>query len=424
LIFRKVLVSIFIRIDNYRAGLERLRNRLALAKDDADAAFHNVVKQRMKVYVERALSHVEKRSQFRGQNENRDVGEDPTIKRAGATLGMDTGGLSVELSNLVDFYVRNKLVVEEEIEIGEEKRKITRYPITLRDEIPEKVYNELYKQYLVQCFSASSRGEKQRLFAALDQLGSILGMTEPEVAAIHANIGQLIYKNYVTQALSKGPLDEKDTEFLANIEKMLSMQSEQCASIMKDAKENRVSLMFEQVLQAPKVLPESIKKARETAALLDVDIVGDLDISVDQRARLFGVEVDAAIDRGELTAEKRTVVETVGKALQIPEEKSRSVLLDCIQRRCLSHMVQAAASLRQERSETAVSELRTMLRYGKLLPSKVRAPAVSTGEKQELFLLFQAFVITDGTMTENAKDEIELLKTMFGFSDADLGAVV
>jgi len=410
--------------DNYRAGLERLRNRLALAKDDADAAFHNVVKQRMKVYVERALSHVEKRSQFRGQNENRDVGEDPTIKRAGATLGMDTGGLSVELSNLVDFYVRNKLVVEEEIEIGEEKRKITRYPITLRDEIPEKVYNELYKQYLVQCFSASSRGEKQRLFAALDQLGSILGMTEPEVAAIHANIGQLIYKNYVTQALSKGPLDEKDTEFLANIEKMLSMQSEQCASIMKDAKENRVSLMFEQVLQAPKVLPESIKKARETAALLDVDIVGDLDISVDQRARLFGVEVDAAIDRGELTAEKRTVVETVGKALQIPEEKSRSVLLDCIQRRCLSHMVQAAASLRQERSETAVSELRTMLRYGKLLPSKVRAPAVSTGEKQELFLLFQAFVITDGTMTENAKDEIELLKTMFGFSDADLGAVV
>lgn len=249
-------------------------------------------------------------------------------------------------------------------------------------------------------------------------------MTEDEVAAIHANIGSLIYKNYVSQALLKGPLDTKDVEFLQNIQKMLSMKEEQCETIMKDAKNSRVSVLLEQIFNQPKVLPESVKKMRETAKLLEVDIVKDLSITPDQRSRLFSVEIDAAIDRGELTADNQTLVGEVQAGLQVSDEKAKEVLLDCIQRRCLNHLVQAAASLRQDRSETAVSELKTMLRFGKLLPTKVIAPAVSLNEKQELFLLFQAFIITDGALTDEAKGQINLLKTMFGFSDADLGAVV
>lgn len=413
-----------ILLDDYRAGLERLRGRLCLAKEDADAVFYKVVKQRMKMYVDRAMNQLEKRGTFRGQNENRDVGDDPNIKRAGATLGIDAGGLPIELSSLVDFYVRNKLVVEEEVEVEGEKRTVAKYPITLRGDIPPKVYNELYKQYVVQCFSASSRGEKQRLFAALDQLGSILGMTEDEVASIHANIGSLIYKNYVNQALLKGPIDAKDVEFLANIQKMLSMKEEQCETILTDAKNSRVSVLLEQIFNQPKVLPESVKKVRETAKLLEVDIVKDLKISMDQRARLFAVEIDNAIDRGELTADNQSMVSEVQAGLQVSDERAKAVLLDCIQRRSLNHLVQAAASLRQERSETAVAELKTMLRFGKLLPTKVVAPAISENEKQELFLLFQAFIITDGAMSDGARGEIGLLKTMFGFSDADLAVEV
>lgn len=412
-----------ILLDDYKQGLERLRDRLFLTKEDADAVFYRVVKQRMRRYVDRALTQLEKRALFRGQNEERDVGEDPNIKRAGATLGIDAGGLPIELSSMVDFYVRNNLIVQEEVEVEGQKRTVSKYPITLRGEIPPKVYNELYKQYLIQCFSASSRGEKQRLFAALDQLGSILGMTEDEVASIHANIGSLIYKNYVTQALSKGPVEDKDVEFLNNIQRMLSMKEEQCQSIMKDAKESRVSVLLEQIFAQPKVLPESVKKMRETARLLEVDIVKDLSITEEQRGRLFGIEIDAAIDRGELTAENQGLIQEVQEGLQLGDEKAREIVLGCIQKRSLSHLVQAAASLRQERSETAVAELRTMLRYGKLLPAKVKAPAVSLSEKQELFLLFQAFVITDGAMTDQAREQIELLKMMFGFSDADLETI-
>lgn len=424
-----------IMLDEYRNGLERLRERLGLTKEDADAAFFKVVKQRMLVYVNRAMSQLEKRQQFRGQNEERDVGDDPNIKRAGAFLGIDAGGLPIELSNLVDFYVRNGIMREEEVPVegsgddgstdGEKQtKKVQRYPITLKQDISPKVYNELYKQYVIQCFSAQTRGEKQRLFSVLDQLGCILGLDEDEIGKIHSEIGTVIYKNYVSQALVKGPLEDKDREFLTNIERMLSMKSDQCERLLKEGKETRISVMLEQIFAQPKVLAETIRKMRDMAAALDVDIVRDLKVPADQRGKLFNVEVDTAIDTGALTADNQALIKELQDSLQIDDEAAKEIVLECIQKRTLSHLVQATASLRQQRSEMAVAELKTMLRYGKLLPAKVPAPAVSTQEKQELYLLFQADVITDGVVDQASREQIELLKTLFGFTDADLEVVV
>lgn len=412
-----------IMLEEYKNGLERLRSRLGLSEKDADESFRKVIKQRMLMYVNRAMAQLEKRQMFRGQNEERDVGDDPNIKRAGAVLGIEAGGLPIELSNLVDFYVRNGLVKEEEVDYEGEKRTITRYPITLRGELQPKIYNELYKQYVIQCFSAQTRGEKQRLFGVLDQLGSILGLQGEEVEGIHSQIGTVIYKNYVNQALLKGPIEEKDVEFLKNIQQMLSMKEEHCANLLKDAKENRVSALLEQIVSQPKVSPESVKRMRTTASALGVDLVKDLSVSVEQRKKLFGIEIDAGIDSGALSPSNQSLVQEVKQSLQLDDNSAKEVLLACIQRRTLSHLVQAAASLRQDRTEAAVAELKTMLRYGKLLPAKVNAPAVSISEKRELYLLFQAEVITDGVVGEKAREEVNLLKTMFGFADADLELV-
>lgn len=413
-----------IMLDEYKSGLERLRDRLGLSKADAEDAFFKVVKQRMLMYVNRAMEQLEKRQAFRGQNEERDVGDDPNIKRAGAFLGIDAGGLPIELSNLVDFYVRNGLVKEEEIESEGEKKTVQRYSVTLRNQLDPKVYNELYKQYVIQCFSAQTRAEKQRLFSSLDQLGCILGMKEEEVGKIHADIGTVIYKNYVNQALLKGPLEDKDLEFLKNIQSMLSMKEEQCEKLLKDAKDTRISVMLEQIIQHPKVLPETVKRMRELASALQVDFADDLDVSPEQRAKLFNVEIDAAIENGSLTADNQGLIAEVQNSLRVSDDVAREVLLKCIQRRTSSLLLQAAASLRQNRSDTAVSELKSMMRYGKLLPAKINAPAVTTAEKQELYLLFQADVITDGAVDEASREQINLLKTLFGFTDADLEVLV
>lgn len=441
-----------IMLDEYRQGLEKLRTRFTLSKDDADAAFYRVVKRRMQMYVNRAMVQLEKRQNLRGGAEERDVGDDPNIRRAGATLGIEAGGLPIELSNLVDFYVRNNLIIEEKVpETAEEAvasavaaassgdaavdkeveknasdgpamKTIQKYPVTLKGMVEPKVYNELYKQYVIQCFSAQTRGEKQRLFASLDQLGPIMGMTEDEVSAVHSQIGTVIYQNYVNQTLLKGPIGDSDMDFLNNIQKMLSMKEETCKKLLKDGRENRVSVLAERIFSSAKVLPESVRKMRAVADELGVDIVKDLKISVDQRKRLFGVEVDEAIDTGAVTGDNQDLLKQVQAGLQVPDKEAKEILLSCIQRRTLSHLVQASASLRQNRSEGVVAELRTMLRYGKLLPAKVIAPAVSDSEKQEMFLLFQADAITDGAVNEESNKSLKLLQTLLGFSDSQLEA--
>ncbi|KAK1860833.1 hypothetical protein I4F81_003420 [Pyropia yezoensis] len=425
-----------VMLPEYEAGLRRLRERLGLTEEDAESIFYKVVKSRMRVYVEKALLAMEKSKNLRGSSEERDIGDDPFIKRAGATLGIDAGGLTVELAALVNFYTRNKLTKTVEVDVPvpakdgaeatTEKKSVTTYPVNLRGDFDPKVMNEMYKQYLVQCFSAQTRGEKQRLFAVLDELSGVLGLTTPEVNAIHSEIGSVIYKNYANQTLAKNGakgLEEKDVEFLANIQQTLAMTDAQCKTIIKETKLNRISVMLEALFNRPKVLAESVAKLRATAKGLGVDLVRDLKVAKDQRSRLFSVEVDAAIERGAVTTETQDLIPQVKAELAIDDETARDVLLKCIQRRCSSHLIQAAASLRQERADTSVAELSTALRFGKLLPSEVKTGVISAAEKSELFLLYQAHLISGGALSDDARASLDLLKTMLGFTDADMAGI-
>ena len=215
------------------------------------------------------------------------------------------------------------------------------------------MYNELYKEYVVQCFSAQTRNEKQRLFSVLDQLGSILGIKEDEINAIHSDIGSVIYKNYLNQLLAKGPLEDKDMDFFNSIEKMLAMKSEQCEKLLKEGKEKRVSVMLGHIFAQPKVLAETITKVRDMASVLNVDIVKDLQVSDDQRGTLLNVEIDSAIDNGSLTAENQGLIKELQGSLQISDGAAKEIALVCIQKRKLSHLIQACSSLRQNNSESA-----------------------------------------------------------------------
>eukprot|EP00181_Compsopogon_caeruleus_P002642 CAMPEP_0184679946 /NCGR_PEP_ID=MMETSP0312-20130426/2818_1 /TAXON_ID=31354 /ORGANISM="Compsopogon coeruleus, Strain SAG 36.94" /LENGTH=1061 /DNA_ID=CAMNT_0027129735 /DNA_START=149 /DNA_END=3334 /DNA_ORIENTATION=- len=421
-----------IIIEEYREALGRLRDRLGLTEKDATQSLHNIAQKRMKQYVDRALAMLEKRQLLRGQNEAKDVGDDVFIRRAGAQLGIEAGGVTVELSNLVDFYNRNELTVKTKVETeevdpesGEKKSKVvTSYPVTLRSEFDSKVLIEVYKQYLIQCFTAKSREEKSRFFDILDQLGGILGLEASEINKVHSDIGSVIYKQFVNQALLQGGLEEKDMAFLKNIEEILAMSPETCTQLLKDAKENRISVLIEQTFSRPKVAEEMVRKVRITARELGVDLVKDLSVSNDSRKKLFTVEVDAAIEANEISASKQSLLTEIKQDLQIDDDIARDVLLEIIQRRSVGHLVQAAAALRQDRGEVAVSDLQRMMRFGRLLPSELDAPLVSESEKQELFMMYQAHLLQDGQLNEQKKEDLALVKLMLGFEGQQSGAAV
>ena len=398
----------------YRDGLERLQTRLNLSPEKARELFLQVARKRMAKFLQNAIGILQKKQSVRGQDEQRDVGDDPFVRRPGAVLGIETGAVTIELNNLVDFYLRNQIAQGE----GDQRT----YPVNLRGVFEQRTLVEMYRQYLIQAFAAKSRTEKERLFGNLGPLGSILGLTSEEVNGVHSTIGSVIYKTYASQALQNNRLEEKDYEFLRNVQNMLGMQQEVCNALLKEAREARATALLEAMFARPKVLPDAVTEFRRVCHLLGVDPVRDLQVGEDRRLRMFRTEIDHAIETGALTADHQERLREVQDDLQLSGERVRQVLLSCIQERCESLLVQAAASLRQQNVQLAVRELTSMLRYGRLLPARIPTVSVTDRERQDLYLVYQAHLLADvhgGESPERVRQELALLREMLGFADEE-----
>ena len=159
----------------------------------------------------------------------------------------------------------------------------------------------MYKDYLVECFSVKSQTEKRKLFNNLEKLGPILGLNPGEIQSIHSSVGSVVYRQYLAQALTKGFLEKSEMAFLSNIQATLSMESGKCAEFIREAKKNKVSIMVESIFATSKVSADRVAEMRKVAEQLDVDLNKDLEISNDQRSRMFRVEIDSAIENGKIT---------------------------------------------------------------------------------------------------------------------------
>mmetsp|Transcript_17919 Transcript_17919/g.35015 ORF Transcript_17919/g.35015 Transcript_17919/m.35015 type:complete len:808 (+) Transcript_17919:235-2658(+) len=209
---------------NYWEGLENLRKKLRMSEQKAKQIFYAAIKDKLRIGFEKAISENKKKAQLQS-SESGDSGEDPTVtKGAGTALGIEAGNPSGnELVNLVDLYSKNSIFVENENVFNETnqisllgqtgraeiknstKSKIDySFPVNLDGLFNKKITTDMYREYLVECFSVKSQIEKRKLFNNLDKLGPILGLTASEIETIHSSVGSVVYKQYLSQALNKG----------------------------------------------------------------------------------------------------------------------------------------------------------------------------------------------------------------------------
>eukprot|EP00871_Galdieria_phlegrea_P000030 jgi/Galph1/1027/GphlegSOOS_G5824.1 len=424
---REAMGSTGIIPSEYHDALDQLRKRLNLPENEANQILYNITKVTMKAYVDRAIKIIQQRSAPRGANETRDIGDDPLIQKPGTALGIEAGGnVAMELSNLVEYCTRNRLIRERTVVIQKEgntesseepeTRTVLEFPVTLRSLFDPAVLQELYRQYLIQCFAVKTRSEKQRYFRDLDRLAGVFGLTNEEVNKVHSNLGTVIYNQYLSQALSEGRLEQKDLEFLQNIQQSLSMSPELCLNLIKDAKKSKVSSLLQNLLGSANVTPDQMRELRETCNRLQVSLVDDLSSSKEQRKRLFTLEVDTAIENGIITVQNQKLIGEIQESYSIDDDEARKLLVECIQNRCNSHLVQAAAYLRQNRPQETIQELNILLKFGCFIPDEVRSPVITEKEKEELLLLYQASTIGEGEDSLESQDALDLLKTIFGFA--------
>lgn len=371
---------------------------------------------------------IKKKNQPKNED-NKDFGEDPTVaKGSGTALGIEASNPEGnELLNLVEIYFRNKVFSDSEFPSVEQKKELlpglsgrmetlTRskaeinfsYPVTLKGLFEKKILSDLYKQYLIECFSSKLQSEKRRLFSNLSKLGPILGLETGEIKSIHSNVGISIYQRFLSQSLSKGFLDTSDTTFLTTIQNTLAMENSVCNQLIKDSKKAVISLAIEKVFASPRINPENVIKIRKMADQFNINFDKDLSISDDQRSKLFRIEIDSGIEKGEINNQSLDTILKIQNCYVLENTVAKKILFDCVNTRCEGSLLNAIASLRRNDEAGVVKELEKMLNFGDLLPINFKNNLVSVNEKSQLFSILQS----NGGESEAQKYKLNLFKTM------------
>lgn len=413
---------------NYWEGLEKLRKRLRLTESKSKDIFYNVMKDRLKVLFEKAIADDKKKKQPKEES-NKDSGEDPTVsKGSGTALGIEASNPEGnELLNLVEIYFRNRVFSDKETPSNEQNKELLKglsgrietqvksraeisfsYPVTLNGMFDKKILSDLYKQYLIECFSSKLQSEKRRLFSNLNKLGPILGLDANEIQTIHSNVGVSIYQKFLSQSLSKGFLDNSDTSFLTTIQNTLSMENSVCNQLIKDSKKSVISLAIEKVFASPRINPENVTNIRKMAVQFNINLDKDLSISNEQRSKLFRIEIDTGIEKGEINNQSLDVILKIQESYGLENTVAKKILFDCVNTRCEGHLLNAIASLRRNDDVGVIKELENMLNFGELLPVKFQNNLVSSNEKSQLFSILQS----NFGESEEQKSKLTLFKIM------------
>jgi len=408
--------------DEYWDGLAKLQERLGLTEQNARALFADIGREKMKAFGTRAMEQLEEKL---SGGSSRDTGDDPLINKGGsmAGLGIEAGGgsLSTEVLNLVDFAINARILmptkIQEDVNGTMVEKDVEVIGTSLRGEFNVKALKELYRQYLIEAFSGQNSAQNARLFNNLNRLALVLGLEEEEVAAIHNELGSMIYRRYLSRALQTGLIGDRERSFLDSIRQALDMEQDKCDKLVREAEVNKVSDMVSNMFDRSQVNAETVREVRDTADTLEVDLLTDVVVTKSRLEKMFEVELEDLVESGELTLGDMGALEEICEALHVSEERAEEMLQEAVTRRCNTGALQAVALLRQGAEAAMMDELKKVLKFAAIAPYTVEMPAVSMEEKQEVYMLFQANALTGGAPDEETKAQLELLKTMVGIAE-------
>jgi len=279
---------------------------------------------------------------------------------------------------------------------------------------------ELYRQYLVEAFATSDAATDDKLFANLARLGLITGLEAKEINEIHNQIGGFIYRQYISKAIQKGPLGPQERQFLDTIKDSLGMDPEKCAELITDCQNQKVSDMVDRMFDSPQVLAEEVRKMRDVADLLDIDLKADIKVSDFRLQRMFQVEIKDLVDSGEISPDNLAAVEELCESLHVSQADAERMIEETVQKRTSGGLLQAACALRQGSGDEATKELEELLKYAALLGgAEAEQKQVSMGERNELLMLYQASLQADENAIDSAASEkLDLLRSVMGLADS------
>jgi len=180
-------------------------------------------------------------------------------------------------------------------------------------------------------------------------------------------------------------------------------------------KKSSVNLAVEKIFASPKIDPSSVTKTRNMALQFGIDLTSDLSISLEQRSKLFRIELDSGIEEGIITNESQNLIGEIQIAYGLEDDVTKRILAECITNKSEGHLINAIASLRRKSETEALSEVQKMLNFGNLLPLTIEASVGSVKEKTDLYdLYFSTRAVKPDQFSE--EKTLNLLKLMLNLN--------
>mmetsp|Transcript_6593 Transcript_6593/g.20050 ORF Transcript_6593/g.20050 Transcript_6593/m.20050 type:complete len:1029 (+) Transcript_6593:400-3486(+) len=286
-----------IVIDEYKAGLEALRDRIALDEIGAAEALRDAAAETMEPLFARLAKAFAETSMTRAQLGDKgedDRGEDLFVSADGGDLGIlpgsnratqGLGGVLRHLNNVVDFYEGNGL--------GENGPVVASSVAYASADINEMQRYDIYKKAFTAFLTTKDRDPEvhARLRAALFKSPAVLNFDDDRAAALRTEVGMELATNYCKHSLAtKGSLDASDAAFVDKLAAELEVELE---NVPLEAKKRILVDRFRLVRTTGHLATDAanIAEVRDAAIAMGIDVGQELGISYDDREAYFSVEV-------------------------------------------------------------------------------------------------------------------------------------
>lgn len=383
----------------YFAGLETLRDRLALSEATASRLFAKVGQTKMKAYGSRAFEALEAKAKA----------QQKAAENKEGSLAMEGAPLAQEVLGLLEYTTSARIMTTVD------GRDVC--SASLKGLFSDSGIKELYKQLLIEAFAAPGQSSNEKLFANLRKVGLTLGLDGAEQHEINNEVGELVYRQVVKEALQKGGLGEGETAFLDATRASLGLDDEQYEGLVQKIKLERINNLVEGIFAASEVAAVRVTKMRDEAVSYDIDLVEDAKVPRFRLEKMFAVEVAALIDDGDITSGDLGALEDVCESLHISEERAQELLELTVKGKTANNILEASSSFRLERQDEMREKLDAALRIAAITDVSQVDVSVSATNKAEMFMLYQAGALGTGAGGDG-QEKMERLKQLLGLGDA------
>lgn len=404
---------------DFREPLAKLRTGLGVSEAAAETLFLEAVSEKMKPMVEKLVNEMERTllsTQQLSQKRGLDMGEDvfQSGKPASGKLGIGAAGnLIGDCMSLVDFYLENEIG---KVASSDEDAEQT-YPITAlgMGGCNEESAEQLYRQFLVTCFTEQGPAT-QRYEAAAPTFGHILGFDKARQEEVGSDIGSMIYENYINNIMrTKTSLDQQDMMFLANIQAKLNLSTEKSQELLVEAQKK--NLRAEAANLFADLNSESgraIKAFRERCNGMGIDLLEDLNVSVDKMKSLFTIEVSEGIENGNITPESAEILVEIQDSFGLSAEDCEEALDELISNCAEGTLRNISNEFRRGRDERAADEIKRLVKYAAFVDGDLELD-VSDDMAQRIRGVFDAVDLSEEN-PEKVKEDKELLLNVLGMA--------